>query len=194
MRWIRSSAMTILILVSAVGSIQARTSTDDLCRLTPGDVAAALVVDHWSGHARVFFDSKLYQGLSKLSAADEWRTSAAHRNWIDFLARAEKTLGMPAAQARDELFGEAVVLALHLPADAPMESARLAVEPGPRPEDRRRFDRQTQRRRTRRGPARRSGRTSPRRFDLSRSRLSGRRQADRVLRLARRQDPRLVQL
>lgn len=130
MGWLRSSIAAILVTAVATRTVEAaevsrnRTAADDLCRLLPSDAAAALVVENWGERSRSFFKSKLYQDMSKLSAAADWRESAANRHWRSFLDRTETIFGMPAGRVRDEFFGESAALALHLPADAPLDAAR----------------------------------------------------------------------
>ncbi len=90
---------------------------DELFRLVPPDAGVTLVAEDLRGLAREFFDSPLADGLQRLPAVRAWLESGKLQGLRHAQGQIEKTLGEPIAAIRDDLFGDAVVLAMHLPAD-----------------------------------------------------------------------------
>ena len=85
---------------------------DDLLRLVPRDAGATLVLENLRGNAASFFASPLARGLNDLPAVAAWKRSDAFRKFVRSRGEIEAALGADLKTLRDDLFGEAVVLAL----------------------------------------------------------------------------------
>ncbi|HWE40080.1 MAG TPA: hypothetical protein VG406_26245 [Isosphaeraceae bacterium] len=114
-----------LVLLAAVA--RADGPADGLLKLAPADAGATLVVEDLRGFARSFADSPLADALANLPAVREWRESDARRAVEKVLGDLEAVTGVPASTLRDDLLGDAVVLALRVPPGAGPESARGLV-------------------------------------------------------------------
>jgi hypothetical protein len=101
-----------------------RTVDSELLGLVPPDAAATLVISDLRGHAADFVASSLMKSFVELPSVKEWWTSGRGRQLEQSKAEIERTLGTTLKAIRDDLLGDAVVFALHLPADAPVDSAR----------------------------------------------------------------------
>jgi len=94
---------------------------DVLLRLLPPDVAVVVTVEGLRDQTSAFGASRLAPELRQLPAVRAWLDSERYRQFERSRARIETFLGSSLAEIRDELLGDAVVLALRLPADAPPE-------------------------------------------------------------------------
>lgn len=90
-------------------------AADGLLRLVPSDAALTLVVEDLRDHAREFFASPLAGELGRLPAVRSWFNSERFDGFVQAKRQIERLLGGDAATLRDELLGDAVVLALHVP-------------------------------------------------------------------------------
>src|SRR5262245_46882920 len=101
----------------AAATARAEGPADGLLRLVPPDAGVTLVVENLRGHVRQFLDSPLADGLGRLPAVRAWLGS----DRFDQLRRSrrdiEAALGVDLARVRDDLLGDAVVLALQVPPD-----------------------------------------------------------------------------
>ncbi len=99
---------------------------DVLLRLVPPDVAVAVTVEGLRDQASAFGGSRLATELRQLPAVRAWLASERYRQFEQSRARIEAFLGSSLAEIRDELLGDAVVLALRLPADGPPEPSQAS--------------------------------------------------------------------
>jgi hypothetical protein len=111
-----------LVLVLALSS-RAAGPADGLFRLVPPDTAAVLAVEDLRERAREFLASPVAQGFERLPAFQAWITSGRLATLHGALKKIERALDEKMATIRDELLGEAVVLALRVPADGRPEDA-----------------------------------------------------------------------
>jgi hypothetical protein len=91
--------------------------SDALLKLVPADAGVILTIDHLREQTRAIVGSLLSQDVQRLPAFKAWLDSDTVR---DFLRSREQIEGFFQAdfnEIRDEVFGDAVVLALRLPAD-----------------------------------------------------------------------------
>lgn len=132
MKPIRLSA-ALLLLLSVVRSSETRGAgpADRLLDLVPADASATLAVEDLKGHFRAVSGSDLVQGLRKLPAVQAWRESPRHAVLERSCAEIEQALGAPLASLRDDVLGEAVVLAIHVAPGQGLDQARglLLVRP-----------------------------------------------------------------
>lgn len=97
---------------------------DGLLRLVPPDAGLTLVVEDLRDHARSFLASPLAASLRELPAVRDWLNSDDFRKLQVSRRELEAGLKTDLATIRDEILGDAVVLAMHLPEGASPEAAR----------------------------------------------------------------------
>ncbi len=97
---------------------------DALLRLVPPDAAAVVTVEGLRDQAHAFGASRLVPELRELPAVRAWLDSERYRQFERSRAQIEAFLGSSLAEIRDELLGDAVVLALRLPADLQPEPSQ----------------------------------------------------------------------
>jgi hypothetical protein len=95
-----------------------------LLRLVPRDAGLTLVVSDLRSHVREVAGSPLAKAFWELPSVKVWRDSEGGRKFARAREHIERSLGTPIATIRDDILGDAVVLALHLAPDAPPEAAR----------------------------------------------------------------------
>lgn len=122
-RFARELAVIALVMTAPALAAGA-TPADPLLRLVPADAAVTIALEDLRGHAREFGGSPLADGLRKLPAVRRWLTTERPRGLRSALKKVETVLGESLTTIRDELFGEAVVLALRLPPGGRPEDAR----------------------------------------------------------------------
>jgi hypothetical protein len=114
-------ALLLLLLVvtrSAIGADPpAPTPADALLRLVPPDAAVVVTVENLRDQASAFLKSRLAVDLMRLPAVRGWFASEKYQQFERSRGQIEALLGANMTELRDELLGDAVVLALRLPAD-----------------------------------------------------------------------------
>jgi len=103
------------------GADQAARPVDGLLRLVPPDVAVVVTLEGLRDQARAWGASQLVSELRQLPAVRAWLESERYRQFESSRVSIEAILGSSLAEIRDEVLGDAVVLALRLPADAAAE-------------------------------------------------------------------------
>ncbi len=88
---------------------------DALLRLVAPDAAVVLTVEGLRDQVRAFTGAPLAGELWRLPAVRAWIASEKHQQFEQSRARIEAVLGVNLTDLRDELLGDAVVLALRLP-------------------------------------------------------------------------------
>ena len=168
---------------------------DGLFRLVPPDVAAVLAVEDLRGRAREFLESPVAQGFERLPAFQAWIASGRFAQLGEALRKVEHALGEKVETIRDELLGDAVVLALRVPPNGrPEDASGLLLVRGPEPSVARSPDPRHQRRPA---PLRRAdptGRVDPVRGVVLVARVPPRKpEADRLFHRPERQYLRVVE-
>jgi hypothetical protein len=87
-------------------------------------VAVVLTVEGLRDEVRAFSGSRLAAELRELPAVKAWFESEKYRQFERSRAQIERLVGANLTELRDELIGDAVVLALRLPTDAPADSSQ----------------------------------------------------------------------
>jgi hypothetical protein len=85
---------------------------DELLRLAPPNAGAVLVVEDLRGHAAAFTQSPFSQELAALPAVKAWRNSPAFAQFTRARTEIEAALKTDLRSLRDDLLGDAFVLAL----------------------------------------------------------------------------------
>ena len=107
---------------------------DDLLKLVPADSGLTLAVEDLRDHAREVGESPLIQNLRRLPAVQTWLASERFRKFERAGRDVRAALGVSIGQVRDEVLGDAVILALKPgPVDKPDQARGLLLA---RPRDR----------------------------------------------------------
>jgi hypothetical protein len=118
LRYLGFVALTLLLVIAT--SVSAEGLADPLLRLVPADAGATLVVEDLRGHAREILASPLAEAFRQLPAVKAWFDSDQFRKFTTARSDIEKVLGVNLTTLRDDLLGDAVVLALRArPEDGP---------------------------------------------------------------------------
>jgi hypothetical protein len=95
---------------------------DALLSLVAPDVAVVVTVEGLRDQVRAFHSSRLAADLRQLPSVRAWLASEKFQQFEQSRARIEAVLGADLVELRDELVGDAVLLALRLPADGPADA------------------------------------------------------------------------
>jgi hypothetical protein len=91
---------------------------DRLMRLVPADMAVTISVEDLRGHASSVLKSRLAGEFQQVPAVRAWFASEQCQQLERSRLQIETLLGATVADVRDDLLGDAVILALRLPTDA----------------------------------------------------------------------------
>ena len=119
-----SSLATWFLAVSVGLPAVAGDSADRLLDRVPSDATVALVIEDLGEHWRAMTVSPLVRSLADVGLIRAWLDSEEGATLRRARRDIERVLAAPFDQIADGLLGQAVVLSLHLPSDAPPESAR----------------------------------------------------------------------
>jgi hypothetical protein len=95
-----------------------------LLKLIPPDAGLVLTVDDLRGHTRDLLSSRLAGEFQKLPAVRAWFDSEKYQGLENAREHIESVLQVSLLDIRDKILGDAVVFALRLPADAPIDPSR----------------------------------------------------------------------
>ncbi len=98
--------------------------TDVLLRLVPSDVAVVVTVDGLRDQTSAFLKSRLASDLRRLPAVRAWFASEKYQHFERSRAQIETLLGANLTEVRDELLGDAIILALRLSPEAPGDASQ----------------------------------------------------------------------
>ena len=113
----------VVVVTSAAGAEHVPRPADALLRLVPADAAVVVTVEGLRDQANAFLNSRLAVDLQQLPEVKEWFASEKFRQLQSARAHIETLVGVNITDLRDELLGDAVVMALHLPAQAPVDAS-----------------------------------------------------------------------
>lgn len=117
--------VAVWMMVAGVPSVaSAENSADRLLERVPPEASMALVVEDLGEHLDRIETSSLMQGLRGLKPVQEWFDSEEGAKLQRARRDVEAALGASLGQFIDGLLGQAAVLSLHLPPEAPPDAAR----------------------------------------------------------------------
>jgi hypothetical protein len=111
------------LLVTLTLNARGAGPADGLFRLVPPDAAAVLAIEDLRGRAREFLESPVAQRFERLPAFQAWVASGRLAHLHQAMRKVEHALGEQVDTIRDELLGDAVVLALRVPHNGRPEDA-----------------------------------------------------------------------
>lgn len=124
---VRSTLAMLAILTSttwAAGAWADDRPADSLLALLPADAGLTLTIENLREHANAVLSSPLADRLMALPAAREWLGSDGGRRLRAARREIETATGLTLAEIRDDLAGDAAVLAMYLPRGADVGDAR----------------------------------------------------------------------
>jgi hypothetical protein len=95
-----------------------------LLKLVPPDVAVVLTVDDLRGQVRELLTTPLAADFQKLPAVTRWFESEKYEQLATARDQIEGVLRASLTEIRDQVLGDGVVCALHLPAEGPIDPQR----------------------------------------------------------------------
>lgn len=103
--------------------------SDELLKLVPADAGLIVTVDRLREQSRAILDSQLFEDVRGLPVFQAWLGAEKVRDFERSRGQIEGFLETSFGEVRDEILGDAVVLALRLPADKadPAEARGLLV-------------------------------------------------------------------
>ena len=113
-----------VVVTSATGAERLPRPADELLRLVAPDAAVVVAVEGLRDQANAFVKSRLAADLQQLPAVKEWFASEKFRQFESSRTQIETLLGTNLTDLRDQLLGDAVVISLHLPAGAPVDTSQ----------------------------------------------------------------------
>jgi hypothetical protein len=84
---------------------------DELLRFVPEDVGFCLVVQDLRGHAAAFLNSPFVEQLRESALGESIRKAKEFGDLVEIDKQLKNRLGMTGAQLRDDIFGDAIVIA-----------------------------------------------------------------------------------
>jgi hypothetical protein len=115
--------LPVMLCASVIGAEPVERSADSLLRLVAPDVAVVLTVEGLRDQVHAFSKSRLAAELQQLPAVRAWLESEKYQQFEQSRARIEAVLGVNLTDLRDELLGDAALLALRIPPDGPADSS-----------------------------------------------------------------------
>jgi hypothetical protein len=115
----RLATAVLGILVVCPGASFGEDAVSALLRLVPADSPAVFTVEDLRRHYPAFVSSALARGLIRLPVVQEWMAAGPYGRLTAARGKIEAFLGVPLARVRDEIFGDAVVVAVQVPPRAP---------------------------------------------------------------------------
>ena len=97
---------------------------DALLRLVPSDAAVVLTVEGLREQLHAFNSSRLFAGLKQLPTVKTWIESDKAQQLRRSRDQIETVLGIQLNDICDDLIGDALILALRLPPEAPADSSQ----------------------------------------------------------------------
>jgi hypothetical protein len=120
----RTGLASVVLVLAVTLAAHAASPADALLELAPPDAGATLVIEDLRSHVRTVLDSPLAEAFRQLPAVKSWLASDEFRKFATAREQIQNVLGVSPSTIRDEVFGEAAVLALHAPEGGRPDEAR----------------------------------------------------------------------
>ncbi len=116
--------MTVAALAGAVRADQPSSAADELLRLVPPDATVVVTVEGLRDRAREILGSRLASDFRDLPAVRAWLASDKARELKRSFGEIETSLKVKLADLRDEVLGDAVILAMRMDPSAPADPGK----------------------------------------------------------------------
>ncbi|HEV3146453.1 MAG TPA: hypothetical protein VGZ47_21380, partial [Gemmataceae bacterium] len=103
--------MAAIAVVASAGSLFAGSPREELFRLTPPEVTFCLCVQDLRQHAQEWKESPFWEAFPSTRMGKLVLESAEYKRLEDLKEQLAKVLGEPVSRIRDEMFGDAIVIA-----------------------------------------------------------------------------------
>jgi hypothetical protein len=125
-RFVTGAAIALLALSCATTSLAQPPvrGTRELLKLVPSDAAVVLTVDDLRGQTKELLASRLAAEFEKLPAVRKWFDSEKYEQLENARDQIEAVLQVSLTEVRDQVLGDAVVLAVRLPAEPPFDPSK----------------------------------------------------------------------
>src|SRR5262245_19352594 len=104
-------AFAVISLVGLANQLSADSPRDELLRITPREVTFCLTVQELRDHAQEWKNSPFWESFPTSRLGKVLLESAEYKRLQDLKEQLAKILGEPVSHIRDELFGDAIVIA-----------------------------------------------------------------------------------
>jgi hypothetical protein len=119
-----SLAIALLLIPAALRADEPARVSRDLLALVPPDSGIVLTVDDLRGQVRALLSSRLAGEFQKLPFVKAWFDSEKYEQLENARDQMEGVLQIPLTEIRDQILGDGIVLAVHLPTDGPIDPQR----------------------------------------------------------------------
>ena len=122
--WRAILGLELLVLATAARAGEPVSPARELQKLIPPDASVVLTVEDLRGQVRELLASRLAAELQKLPAVKAWFDSEKYEQLETARDQIEGVLQTKLTEIRDQIVGDAVVIALRLPLDSPFDPSR----------------------------------------------------------------------
>lgn len=116
--------ITLTALAGATRADQPSSAADELLRLVPPDATVVVTIEGLRDRACEILASRLAADFGKLPAVRTWLASDKARALKRSLGEIETSLGVKLAELRDDVLGDAVILAMRMDPAAPADPGK----------------------------------------------------------------------
>lgn len=132
--WRAILGLELLLLATSARAAEPVSPALELQKLIPPDASVVLTVEDLRGQVRRLLESRLVADLQRLPAVKAWFESEKYEQLETARDHIEGLLQAKLIEVRDQIVGDAVVVALRLPPDLPLDPSRargiLALKAG----------------------------------------------------------------
>ena len=135
--WRTILGLELILLATAARAVEPVSPARELQKLIPPDASVVLTVEDLRGQVRELLASRLAAEFPKLPTVKAWFDSEKYEQLETARDQIEGVLQAKLTEIRDQIVGDAVVLALRLPPDSPFDPSQargiLALKSHQRP-------------------------------------------------------------
>ncbi len=122
--WRTILGLELILLATAARAVEPVSPARELQKLIPPDASVVLTVEDLRGQVRELLASRLAAEFPKLPTVKAWFDSEKYEQLETARDQIEGVLQAKLTEIRDQIVGDAVVLALRLPPDSPFHPSQ----------------------------------------------------------------------
>ena len=122
--WRTILGLELILLATAARAVEPVSPARELQKLIPPDASVVLTVEDLRGQVRELLASRLAAEFPKLPTVKAWFDSEKYEQLETARDQIEGVLQAKLTEIRDQIVGDAVVLALRLPPDSPFDPSQ----------------------------------------------------------------------